>query len=155
MVANFLIHPEERFSVAVIVNGEEEWDIPLGIPLLLTGTDYNEDTNLPLPDTKVFEGNCIHPRTQIKNRKKDFDIIEIESINSNTIKIKNKKETNIYRQIRPYLFENISAKAGYKYKCKIYFKVKDGRVIKAVVAKNDVIPISEVQEYRNFVNFMK
>ena len=70
MVVNFLIFPKEKFSVAVTVNDENGWDTPLGIPSLLTGTDYNEDINLLFPDTKIFEGNYVHPRTQIKNRKK-------------------------------------------------------------------------------------
>ena len=149
MVGNFLIFPKEKFSVSVIVNDENGWDIPLGVASLLTGTDYNEDLNLLFPDNKIFEGNYVHPRTQIENRKKDFDIIKIKSINKNNIEIKNKDEANIYKQIRPYLFENITTKTGYKAKCKIYFNVKDGKVIKAVVAKNDIIPISEIQEYRN------
>ena len=153
MVANFLIFPQEKFSIAVLVNDDNGWDISLGVPSLLTGTDYDEDTSLPLPDTKIFEGNYVHPRTQIENRKKYFDIIKIKSINKSNIEIRNKNETNIYKQIRPYLFENITTKNGYKLKCKIYFKVEDGRVIKAVIAKNDIIPISEVKEYRNFLNF--
>ena len=36
MVANFLIFPQEKFSVAVLVNDENGWDISLGVPSLLT-----------------------------------------------------------------------------------------------------------------------
>ena len=57
MVVNFLIYPKEKFSVSVLVNDENGWDIPLGVPSLLIGTDYIEDNSLSFSDTKIFEGD--------------------------------------------------------------------------------------------------
>ena len=154
MVSHFVIVPKERFSVAVLVNDENGWDIAYGVTSLLTGSEYNK--NRPKFDkvnTKTLEGSYVHARTRFANRTRDFDLINVKSLeNGQDIELKANNNSQIYRQIRPYLFENITSAHGIDYKSKIYFKIKNGSVEKIVTFKNDLIPISKLKKFRSKFN---
>ena len=148
MVSHFLIVPEENFSVSVLVNGENGWDITYGLAWLLTGNDYQKfDNNSKFPNSKLFEGEYVHARTKFMNRKKPFEIMKVESIDKNTIQVKTGNISQKYIQIRPYLFENITAKGGPALKSKIYFKTENGKVVKGITFKNDLIPLSKLNRF--------
>ncbi len=147
MVSHFLMVPDERFSVSVLTNDESGWDIAYGVASLLTGSDYEKPSKFE-GGTEIFEGDYVLARTQIANRKRDFDIIKVKSLDSNNIELKAGKNSQTYRRIGQNLFENVTAKSGKNFKAKLYFKVVDGKVEKAVTFKNDLIPIDQLQKFR-------
>lgn len=145
MVSHFLIFPKENLSVSVLVNDENGWDIAFGIPWILTGTDYTEVKDKSnFPDSKILEGEYIHARTQFVNRKNSFIPYKIKCTEKNKIIVTIGKNSQEYIQIRPYIYENITAKSGINFKSKIYFKVENGKVIKATIFKNDLIPMDKL-----------
>lgn len=150
MVSHFLVVPDQRFSVAVLVNDEYGWDIAYGITSLLTGSDYNTNSKkFNAVNTKTLEGDYVHARTRIANRNKDFELIHVKSLKGGKdIELKIGNRTQVYKQIQPYLFENATATHGRDRKAKLYFKVKNGSVEKIVTFKNDLIPISKLQKFR-------
>ena len=154
MVSHFVIVPKERFSVAVLVNDENGWDVAYGVTSLLTGSEYNKSRiKFDKVNTKTLEGDYVHARTRFANRARDFDLIHVKSLaNGHDIELKLNNNPQIYRQIEPYLFENITATHGIDYKSKIYFKVKNGSVEKIVTFKNDLIPISKLKKFRSKFN---
>lgn len=147
MVSHFLIVPSERFSVSVLVNDACGWDIAYGVTSLLTGNDCMKSTKFE-GETKLFEGEYVQARTRFVDRKNDFEIIKITSLDSENIELKVGLATQKYHRIGNYLFENITAKSGRDFKAKIYFKVVDGKVEKVVTFKNDLIPIGQLNKFR-------
>ena len=75
-------------------------------------------------------------------------IIRWKTWNKNKISITFNNYTQEYVQIRPYVYENITAKSGQYYKQKIYFKVEKNdnieQVTKGVFEKNDLIPLKTI-----------
>ena len=142
MVSHFVIVPEENLSVSVLVNDENGVDISYGVVWLLTGNDYQEiEDKSKFPDSKVLDGEYVHARTRLVNRETPFVPYSIKSLENNNIMITIDSVSQEYRQIRPYVFENITAQSGVNFKSKIYFMIKDGKVVKATIWKNDLIPM--------------
>lgn len=147
MVSHFLVVPSERFSVSVLVNDESGWDIAYGVTSLLTGSDYIKLADFE-GETKIFEGEYVQARTQFVNRKNNFDIITVKSLDSSNIELKINTVSKKYHRIGQYLFENVTDECGRDFKAKIYFKVVNGKVEKVVTFKNDLIPIDKLQKFR-------
>lgn len=154
MVSHFVIVPEKRFSVSVLVNDEDGWDVAYGVTSLLTGSEYDKNhSKSDGVDMKILEGDYVKARTRFANRDEDFDLIHVKSLeNGSDIELKLNDISQIYRQIEPYLFENVTATHGVIYKSKIYFKVENGSVEKIVAFKNDLIPVSKLEKFRSKFN---
>ena len=150
MVSHFLVVPNEKFSVSVLVNDESGWDIAYGVTSLLTGSDYTESTEFK-DGTEIFEGEYVNARTQLANRESDFDIITVKSLDSANIELKVNTVSKKYRRIGQYLFENITDTCGRDFKAKLYFKVVNRKVEKVVTFKNDLIPIVRLQKFREVI----
>lgn len=150
MVSNFVIVPEENFSVSVLINDQYAANIISGLISMLTGHDYEEIKNKSqFSDSKIFEGQYVHARTKIFDKKSPFVTYEIKKSDKNNnilVTIGENSDPEEYVQIRPYVYENIKSisDSDVSFSNKIYFKVKDNKVIKAVVSKNDLIPIDNL-----------
>ena len=149
MCSNFVIVPEENLAISVLANAQNAYDLTYNIVNLITGSNYNEiEDKSDFPDSEVLEGEYVCARTQIANRKTPFDTYKINKIDKNKISITFNNYTQEYVQIRPYVYENITAKSGQYYKQKIYFKVEKNnnveQVTKGVFEKNDLIPLKTI-----------
>lgn len=146
MVSHFVIVPEKRFSVAVLSNDQDGWDVVNGVVSLLTGNDYDKPSEFK-GGTDIFEGEYVQARTQFVGRKRNFDVIKVKSLDSKNIRLSTGNNSQVYRRIGQNLFENVTAKSGRYFKSKVYFKIVDGKVEKAVTFKNDLIPMAQLERF--------
>ena len=141
-VSHFVINPNENLAAIALVNDDYGYDISYGVINLITSF-YSIQT-LPyyeLPDSYEVEGAFLHARDRFHNRTTPFTPYFVKTIDKNTIEVKHGNSMQIYKQVKPYLYENISAKSGAEFKNKIYFTVSRGKVIKISSFHNDFIPI--------------
>lgn len=150
MVSNFVIVPEKNLSISILVNDQDGVDISYGVVWLLTGNDYAEiEDKSDFPDSKLLDGKYVHVRTRFFNRKTPFLPYEVQSIDKNKIQVTINGSSSYYKQIRPYIYENITDTRGINFKSKIYFKVQDRKVVKATIWKNDLVPIESLAHFIN------
>ncbi len=147
MSSHFLILPEEELSVTILINDQNADDICVGLLNLITGSDYSKTINEELPSIELFKGEYVKTRTQIVNRTTPFEIMEVTVNDKNSIKLKLGNRIEIYKQIKPYIFENIDAPENIPCNKKIYFQVHNNKVKKYVSFACDWLPIEKFKKY--------
>jgi CubicO group peptidase (beta-lactamase class C family) len=141
-VANFAIIPDERRAAIILVNTEAGFDMSYGLTPLIIGNYFDDDGTENLPDASVVTGNYLCTLDRFHDRTVPPEPYRAVKTGENLIKITHGNGMMIFKQIKPYVYSNISSTRGEEHMSKIYFKPgKDGKIVKASMFHRDFMKI--------------
>ncbi len=141
--SQFVINPETHFAIISLANEGEAYAVTRGLAREITGSNYETPVEnvSELPSSKDVVGEYFNSRGRFHGEGEPPTVFKITSNEENIIKIDNGERTILFKQIRPYLYMDISCnQLQEEYKSKIYFTVKNGNVIKATLIHSELIP---------------
>lgn len=151
--ANFVVNPLEKTASVALANDARGYDISFGAVNLVMGPYYEDnytDTE-DFPDSLIFEGLYLNSAIRHHNRTKGYLPYKVKAIDRNNIEISVGDEIHLYKQIRPYVFENTSDKGEMYFKSKIQFKVENGKVTKGSMFYYNLIPMSSITQTKSTI----